>query len=65
MKDFAGSIADYNKALELNPENGLTYYNRGLIKIDSGQRDSGCLDLSKAVEFGYSKAFESIDKFCK
>ena len=28
------------------------YYNRGLTKIFINQKDSGCLDLSKAGELG-------------
>jgi len=29
-----------------------------------GQKDSGCLDLSKAGELGYFKAYETIKKYC-
>jgi tetratricopeptide (TPR) repeat protein len=65
LKDFKGAIDDFDMAIELNPENGLVYYNRGLIKIYSGQKDSGCLDLSKAGDLGYSNAYELINKFCK
>jgi len=29
-----------------------------------GQKDSGCLDLSKAEELGHSEAYEAIEKYC-
>jgi hypothetical protein len=58
-------MADFDKAIELNPANGLAYYNRGLTKIRSGQKDSGCLDLSKAGELGYSEAYEAIKVYCQ
>ena len=57
-------MEDYNKAIEINPEFVEAYYSRGLAKIGLGQKESGCLDLSKAGELGYSKAYESIKKYC-
>jgi hypothetical protein len=39
-------------------------YVRGLSKIILGQKDSGCLDLSKAGELGYDRAYEAIEKYC-
>ena len=65
LKDFTGAIADYSKAIEIDPEGADAYYYRGLVKLILGQKDSGCLDLSKAGELGYSEAYEQIDKFCQ
>ena len=31
MKDFDQAIIDYDKAIELNPELAVAYYNRGII----------------------------------
>ena len=63
-KDYRGEIQDYTKAIELNPKDAEAYYNRGLTKITSGQKDSGCLDLSKAGELGLAGAYEAIKKYC-
>ena len=63
-KDYRGAIQDYTKAIELNPKDAEAYYNRGLTKITSGQKDSGCLDLSKAGELGLAGAYEAIKKYC-
>ncbi len=40
------------------------YYGRGVAKLGLGWKESGCLDLSKAGELGYSKAYEAIRKYC-
>ena len=64
LKDFRGAIQDYNKAIELNPKYALAYNNRGMAKIALGQKDSGCLDLSKAGELGYMDAYDAIKEYC-
>jgi len=30
-----------------------------------GQKDSGCLDLSKAGEMGYMNAYDAIKEYCQ
>ena len=42
----------------------MVYINRGLAKLGLGQKDSGCLDFSKAGELGYSEAYQSIKEYC-
>ena len=64
LKDYKGAIQDYTKAIELNPKLAEAYNNRGLTKITSGQKDSGCLDLSKAGELGLVEADETIKEYC-
>lgn len=50
--------------IELHPNPAEYYFNRGVAKIEYGQKDDGCLDLSKAGELGYSRAYEVIQKLC-
>lgn len=64
LKDFSGAIIDYTKAIEINPKFEDAYYNRGKTKILLGLKDSGCLDLSKAGEFGYEKAYDLPKEYC-
>jgi len=59
-----GAIQDFNKAIEFNPKFAATFYDRGLAKISFGQKDSGCLDLSKAGELGSSVAYDLIKEHC-
>jgi len=65
LEDFRGAITDYSKAIKFDPKNYKAYYNRGLAKIILGQKDDGCIDLSKAGELGYDGAYETIKKYCQ
>jgi len=65
LDDYRGAIKDFNKAIEHNPNDGMAYNNRGLAKIYLGQKDSGCLDLSKARDLGDPKAHDLIKKYCE
>lgn len=71
LEDFYGAKADYNKvieinnkALEINPKDARSYYFRGLAKLSLNQKESGCLDLSKAGELGDKEAYDEIKKHC-
>ena len=64
LKDYRGAILDFNKAIELNPKLASAYLGRGLAKILLGQKDDGCLDLSKAGELGEASAYETIKELC-
>lgn len=63
LKDYRGAIADYDKAIEINPKYADAYYNRGYAKIDLGQREGGCWDFSKAGELGDTQAYDAIKKY--
>ena len=63
-QDYRGAIADYTKRIELNSDYAEAYFNRGITKLILGQKDSECLDFSKAGELGYSKAYNLIRKYC-
>jgi len=64
LKDYSGAIQDYNKAIELNPNYAVAYFSRGIAKILSGQKNNGCLDLSKAGELGFALAYNAIRVHC-
>jgi hypothetical protein len=64
IKDYKGAIEDYSKAIEIEPD-GSYYYSRGLAKIESGLKESGCLDLKKALELGYKKVTQAIKENCQ
>jgi tetratricopeptide (TPR) repeat protein len=80
LSDFKGAIDDYTKAIELEKKiinnTGYDrsfvkyYYKRGIIKIKIGERESGCTDLRKAVEFrmypsDYEYYYQLIRKYCQ
>ncbi len=64
LEDYRGAIQDFNNAIELEPNCTEAYFHRGMAKLIIGQMDSGCLDLSKAGELGYSDAYDAIKKYC-
>jgi tetratricopeptide (TPR) repeat protein len=57
-------IKDYDKAIQLNPYEGKYFAARGYAKHKNGQKESGCLDLSKGGELGLSLAYEMIKELC-
>lgn len=63
-QEYQDALSDFNSAIDINPKNIVAYTNRGLLKLELGQKDSGCLDLSKAGELGYEKAYELIREYC-
>jgi hypothetical protein len=53
-----------DKAISIKPNYPEAYYLRGTAKLNLGQKDSCCLDLSKAGELGYTQAYETIRHYC-
>ena len=49
-KDYSGAIADYTKAIELNPKYTFVYYNRGLAKNLLKDFRGAKVDFTKAIE---------------
>jgi tetratricopeptide (TPR) repeat protein len=44
------AIADYNKAIELDPKHAVAYYNRGIAYSDKGDNDHAIADFRKSLE---------------
>ena len=60
LKDYSGAIDDYNKAIELNPNDANAYVNIGICKYYLNQ--NVCPDFKKACELNLC---EMYNKFCK
>jgi tetratricopeptide (TPR) repeat protein len=51
LGDKNGAIADYTKAIEINPQYAKAYYNRGIVKKDLGDKAMVPLRIiAKAIE---------------
>jgi tetratricopeptide (TPR) repeat protein len=50
------AIKDYNKALSINPDQPIVYYNRALSKARFFYTYDACLDLKKAQDLGLTQA---------
>ena len=48
--DLDGAIADYTKAIEIDPQYADAYSNRGFAKSAKGDRDGAIADCTKAIE---------------
>jgi tetratricopeptide (TPR) repeat protein len=49
-KDYQGAIADYNRAISLDPNYANAYYNRGIAKIRMGASNSAIEDFKHALK---------------
>ena len=52
MKDYYGAISDFNKALEIDPNDADLYVNRSVAKGHIGDIKGACEDAKKAVSMG-------------
>lgn len=62
LKDYAGAIADYDKAIELDPECAEAYNNRGLAKKDLKDYSGAMADYNKAIELfpQYTRVYDNL-----
>ena len=51
--------------IELKPDLGEAYYNRGLAKVKSSKQQEGVADLGKAGELGLYGAYSMIKQHSK
>ncbi len=64
LQAYEDAINDCTKIIQINPRSIDAHYMRGILRIDFGDLKNGCLDLSKAGEFGDLKAYEVIKEKC-
>lgn len=65
QNDYKGCIADCDYAIKLNPEMSNPYFFKGRASYELGNKDSACMNWSKAGELGKSEAYDYIRKYCK
>ena len=55
--DYQGAIADYSKAIEINPEYAYAFLNRGNSKNKLGDHQGAIADYTKAIEINPNYAY--------
>jgi len=69
LQDYEGAMDDFNRVIKFRAgdkeQRGIAYYWRGLVEIDLGQKENGCLDLRKSDKLGYAKAYDLIEIYCQ
>lgn len=58
-KNYDNAIADYNKAIEINPNYALAFYNRGFAWVGKEEYNKAIEDYRKAIEIdsNYASAY--------
>ena len=64
LKDHYGAIADFTKAIELDPNDALAYINRGIAKANLKDIKGCCYDLIKSINLGSTQNVDWVRKNC-
>lgn len=64
-KTYAYAIKDYSMALDLDPNNGEVYLNKGLARFYLGDTEGACSDWRMAKRLGNIQAQEYLLEHCK
>ncbi len=64
-KDYTHADEDFSSAINADGHLAEAYYNRGVVRIESGRTEEGIADLSKAGELGLYNAYSLIKKYRK
>jgi tetratricopeptide (TPR) repeat protein len=61
-KDYDQAIADFTQAIELSPQDDVSYYNRGLAYYNKGELDPAIADWEMALQINpnYSSARNNL-----
>lgn len=56
---------EYSTAIKMDKNFDIAYYYRGMLKIATDRKKSGCDDLQAAIKLNYTEAQEAFDKYCR
>ncbi|MCX6152664.1 MAG: hypothetical protein NT007_00735 [Candidatus Kapabacteria bacterium] len=65
LKDYQGSIEDCNFVINVKPDAADVYFQRGLNKLQLGQKDAACIDLNRASQLGSRSAMQAVSDYCR
>jgi tetratricopeptide (TPR) repeat protein len=59
------AFKEYSAAIKMDKDFGMAYYYRGMLKIATDRKKSGCDDIRVAIKLNFTEAQEVLDKYCK
>jgi tetratricopeptide (TPR) repeat protein len=59
------AMIEYSTAIKMDNNFGQAYYYRGMLKIATDKKKSGCEDIRAAIKLGHEEAQVAMDKYCK
>jgi tetratricopeptide (TPR) repeat protein len=62
LDDYSNALINYSRCIELKPDLGEAYFNRGLIYMRLGDKEKGTADLSKAGELGILPSYNILKR---
>ncbi len=62
QRDYSQAVECFTKAIELDPDFGAAYYNRGLCYLSSGKKSDAFADLSRAGELGVLPSYNILKR---
>lgn len=62
QRDYFQAAECFTKALEIDPEFGTAYYNRGLCYLSAGRKTEAFADLSRAGELGVLPSYNILKR---
>ncbi len=65
MKDYTSAINCFSTCIDIKPDLGEAYYNRGLTYLRLGNRERGVADLSKAGELGILPSYNVLKRISR
>lgn len=58
------AMKEYSTAIKMDKDFGQAHYYRGMLKIATDKKKSGCEDIRTAIKLGYEEAQAAMDKYC-
>jgi tetratricopeptide (TPR) repeat protein len=65
MKDYQGALKDFTFVIQKDPNPGMAYYHRGLLRVQLNDKTNACLDFKKSEELKYEKAAAARLQSCE
>lgn len=62
MQDYTSALSAFNKAIEMKPDFGEAFYNRGYVYFTLGNRNAGSSDLSRAGQLGVAPSYNLLKR---